>query len=744
MASYATGPRNPTVATTGVGGPRDGSAPTSWANVNNIFANDGANATFNSGGSGWDTSNLTGTGYGFALPAAAIVTGIMVEINWIGTSIQNYFVSLNGVTGVSGKTSGVTSSPYIQYGADGDLWGATSITAAQVNAANFGAAFDATVGFTSSGGSVSVDHIRITVYWKYPPADVQKSYIYKVYNGSTYLGDIPNVISEFNMSSDINTAGSQITIEAAVSADTASVQATTALTDESAAPVTDESLNNILTEGMVNYVGAGTGSTLIKNGNTVVVWEFGHYYPNGQVIFRGKMERWEANFGGNGENDSISMLVYSDGSDLDNYLIVGGSTTYTQDQYNGTWNTSGSLNYNSSLGSFNWYGQTITVGAGVKNIAQLSILLGGSANGVTINVYSSSNMQTLLGKISQNVSGATSALETVFTFANRISVTPGSQIFFTVELPKTVSQSINLYYQNTAVYAGGTIYNASYSGGSGGGTYGPFTGSMWFRTQYSSDSTITTYTSNDPSVTLKSIIDSYRSRGGLLNYKIGSVDLTALSLTYTFNTNTIYEGVKAMLSLAPNGFYFYADVATDILYFKRASVTPDIILTKDATMTSLVIKATIEQVKNSVSVSGGIPSGQTTNLYKVYADSSSIALYGQKLDRRTDNRVTVSATADAIGNSAIAQLKDEQYQTIVKVLDQQMDLSLLHVGQIVGFRGHGTFVDQLLEQIVRIDYTPEEATLTLGLLPKRLVPEFERITRGLIAQQTIANPATAG
>jgi hypothetical protein len=32
------------------------------------------------------------------------------------------------------------------------------------------------------------------------------------------------------------------------------------------------------------------------------------------------------------------------------------------------------------------------------------------------------------------------------------------------------------------------------------------------------------------------------------------------------------------------------------------------------------------------------------------------------------------------------------------------------------------------------------ATLTLGILPKRIVPEFERITRGLIAEQTIQNP----
>jgi hypothetical protein len=240
---------------------------------------------------------------------------------------------------------------------------------------------------------------------------------------------------------------------------------------------------------------------------------------------------------------------------------------------------------------------------------------------------------------------------------------------------------------------------------------------------------------------LTAFMSNYASRGGLITYNAGSVQATGLSLTYTFTTNTIYEAIKAMLTLAPDGFYYYVDLATDILYFKQASTSADVLLTKDANISSLHVVATIENVKNNVYFSGGIPSGSTTNLYKSYQDSGSISLYGQKLDRRSDNRVTLSATADAIGTSAIAEEKDEQYQTVVKVLDLTMDISQLHVGQVVGFRNYGTFVDQLLEQIVRIDYTPEEATLTLGVLPRRLVPEFERVTRGLIAEQTIANPS---
>jgi hypothetical protein len=135
---------------------------------------------------------------------------------------------------------------------------------------------------------------------------------------------------------------------------------------------------------------------------------------------------------------------------------------------------------------------------------------------------------------------------------------------------------------------------------------------------------------------------------------------------------------------------------------------------------------------------GGPTSG--VNLYKSYANTGSVDLYGPKLKRLSDNRVTVAATADAIGQSAIIEGFDENYQTTVTILDTTMDITLLKPGLLIGFNGFGTFVDQILAQIVRVEYTPAEAKLTLGILPKRLHPEFEKITRGLIAQQTLANP----
>jgi hypothetical protein len=95
----------------------------------------------------------------------------------------------------------------------------------------------------------------------------------------------------------------------------------------------------------------------------------------------------------------------------------------------------------------------------------------------------------------------------------------------------------------------------------------------------------------------------------------------------------------------------------------------------------------------------------------------------------------------AVANSAVATQKDEQFQTTVKVTNKYLNLALLKNGMTVGLRGYGTFVDTLVLRIVRIDYEGDIATLALGALPRRLDLALEQVNRGLLAQQTIANPS---
>jgi hypothetical protein len=576
-------------------------------------------------------------------------------------------------------------------------------------------------------------------------AEARKIYIYKMYNNGQFLGLLPNVTSEFILNQDINTAGSQITIEVGVSADTSYLPATQTITDESGLVITDELGNNLLTEGAVNIVGTGVTPSLIRNGNKIKVIEISKYYPNGHQVFSGEIDRWEADFGL--AKEGIMLLAYSDGQDMDNYLVQG--SPFVSDQTSATQNASTNIQnqYGGSAG-YQYGGQTFTTGSSITNIGAVGLWLQGTAT-ATVRLFSSVPSSptngTPIATSTVNVSQATPGL-VQFAFPTPLNINPLTQYFFDVGVG--VGQTMNIYYNSTNPYSGGTMYIAAYGGGSGGGSWaatpvGSITtaSDLYFLSYSSAGATTAVFSSQDPTTGIaEAIMNAYKTQGGLVTYTGATIDATALSLSYTFNTSTVYEGIKTILSLSPSGFYYYVDVGTSVLHFKNSSAVPDITIIKGKNIESLKFVATIENIKNLDYFSGGVVSG--SNLFKVYKDTASIALYGQRLNRSSDNRVTLTTTANAIGQSYVAENKDEQYQTEVVISDNTMDISLFKVGMIIGFRGYGSFVDTILTQVVRLAYTPNEITLTLGLLPRRVIPEFEKITRGLVAQQTVANPTS--
>jgi hypothetical protein len=737
---------NPLISPTGPFYATAVSAGADWTTPSNATGvEDGSTAdNFNQGpgGGGHAPSGFTTSGHGFAIPAYGIIDGIKLEAKVYGDGDTGSSDTLIKV-GTSTKLS--TSSPnfgqfwpnplaFLTWGSATSLWGRTDWTPADINDSSFGATLAAEASHAT--GTISIDAVRITVYWHLGPTDVPKRYLYKVFSNSEYLGNLPNVVSEFAFSQDINTAGAQISIECAVSADTSN-QPTDPLTDEAGNILTDESSVNLTSEGALPIVATGNSTTnvLIRNGNNLQVWEYSYYYPNGKCMFLGEMERWEASFGGDG-GDTIKIMAYSDGQDLDNYLVRGNPYTYTLDVAQNSQNAAITVDTAGMGAAFDKVGQVWKIGAGVTNLGALSFLMQGTAN-VTVNIYDDPATMRLIASVTQYQSWA-APQEVVYALPAIVTV-PGTTRFFTISVDP--GQSINVYYQNTDVYANGSMYIANYGGGGGGGFAGT-SYDLFFKTYSGTGATIGTFTAQDPTTGMvATFMNDYISRGGSISYTSGdSVRATGLSLTYTFNTNTIYEGIKAALTLSPDGFYYYVDLGTDVLYFKQANTVADIVLTKGRHIEKLTLTASIEGVKNQIFFTGGATAG--VNLYKQYQDPTSVGLYGTRMDRKVDNRVTVAATADAIGGSALSELKNENYQSTVTVVDKTMDTTLLKPGLVIGFNGFGTFVDNVLAQIVRVDYGPSEATLTLGILPKRIIPEFEKITRGLIAEQTIANPTS--
>lgn len=738
--AFSTGPKYPTTTTTTNGSGVSGE----WANPANIFADDGSTTTAAFLGPPTMTTELNGATFGMGIPPNAVIDGIKLEMEV--TSANRWFEANDilmlkkaGVLVGSNRAGQGASSNFVwTYGGATDLWG-TTWTPAEVNAANFGFGFQAAYSSSPNDFSIFIDYVRITIYWHYSvdtsPADVPKRYLYKVFNDGVYLGNLPKVTSKFAYSLDINSAGSSINIECGVSPDTSSLPGSRLVT-EAGDPITTEAGDYIYTDGQPPLISLGNAldPTIIQNGNRVEVWEYSYYHPNGKLMFKGQVNRISAGFG-TGADNKITLLVLSDGIELNNFIARGSPFAYTADV---TQNTGSDVStISQSHGGWNRHGQTWIVGAGVTKLGAITLLLNGAAN-VTLSVYDGL-VGSLIGesKVVVDTGGVDTPVQ--FGFASLIPVVPGGSYFFIISVED--GQSIIARYSPANPYANGMMWQSLYSGGSGGGGYFPLPAyDLYFITYSGLATTTATYTSKDPTTEmLKPIIDDYRARGGVINYAAGSVQATGLSLTATFNTETILDAIKKVLSLSPNGFYFYVDLGTNTIYFKDTPATPTYKLIKGRHLNKINLTLSIENVKNDLLFSGAETAG--TNLYTEYEDQTSRGNYGQRLERKSDNRVSVQSSADAIGESFIDENKNEYYETPATILDRTMDITLFRPGETVGLRGFGTFIDGLSLQIVRIEYQGDYANLVLGNLPKRFSSEFEKVIRGLTAQQTVANPA---
>jgi hypothetical protein len=728
-----------TAVDSGIGG---GGAWTNPGNATGI--NDNVYAAGNISGGGSATNWLKTTGYGFNLPNTAIIDGIKVEYDRKGTLATGSMAMVKGGTIDTANAKSdpgdfwPTSEAYFTYGGPTEKWGQTWLYS-DINASTFGAACSAQN--THGGGNANVDAVRITVYWHTAPTVIPRTkyYLYKVYDSITgsYLGNLPNVITDFALSQDINSAGVQITVQCGISADTNALPADT-LTDETPTTLIDESGNILTDEGTSPPTGIGTSGAIIRNGNRVRVYEYSYYYPNGTCLFSGIIERHEDNFGGDTGDNHVQLLIYSDSSDMDNHLVRGNPFVYTLDQSQTSQDNRVSVIQTSIPPAWSYYGQTFTVGAGVTNLGAIVLLLDGIAN-VTVSVYDSTLVgtgATLLGSVTQSVSvvGPTGIQ---FNFASHIPVTAATQYFFTVSVD--ANQSIWLQYQDTNVYAGGGMYSAIFTGTSGG-TYSAVASSdLYFQTYSSTGSTNATFTAVDPTTGMvASILSDYNTEGGLI--RVGNIEATGLSLNYGLNTQTVFQALQSSLTVSPNGFYFYIDVGNDLIYLQQASAIADIVLTKGVHINKLKIVSTIEYVINAAYVVGAVVSG--SNIYTLDTDPISIALYGLRLQVHTDNNIPDVTTGHIVGSGIVDDNKGEQYQTTVTIPAETMDITQLIPGKVIGFNGFGTYVDFLLAQIVHRDYTPGAVTLTLGILPKRNTTSVEQVVRGLSALSTITNPTS--
>lgn len=707
-----------------------------WTNPSNITADDGNDSTlqyFNGGDFG---ATLIGSDFDFRqLPDSAVIDGVELFVD--GSQLGCHGdISLN-LTGTSSKDLGTLSG---SYGSATDLWGADQIDKSELA----GLEVSIFTGDVSGGDGVAdVNYISVTIYWHLElpnnEAEIPTRIDYKVFaRDGSFLGLLPNVTSKLAFPEDINSAGTSIVITCGSYINNeVSVEP---LLTEGGDPITTEDDLPILATSVDFKIAQGNDekNALFKNSNRVVAVLYNNYYPNGKPMFSGQINRVSFKYGGG--DASVKLTVYSDGMDLNNFVARGYPFSYTNDVSQTTSSTYNTVYRNSAGKGDGWdfFGQTWTVGGGVTNLGALVLRLQGTAS-VTVYVYDRPN-GNLLGSVTKSVNKA-SAGTVQFEFANLIGTTPGATYFWACTVAP--GQSIRIYRSTTNVYAGGTRYRSQYSGGSGGGAWQTLTtqADYYFVTKSGTPTTTATYSSDDPVTEMASnILIDYNNRGGLVKER--DFEATGLSLTYTFVVAFIYDVIQKILELCPTGYYAYVDVGTAEIDIKQTSETADFTIVKGRHINELNIDLTIEQVKNYLLFTGG-DTGGGSNLYREYSDTQSSSLYGLRTDTKTDNRVTVTGSADAIGDTFVEENADEQQETTLTVLNELIDITLLTPGKTIGFKNFDNFIDDLVLQIVRREgnYDDGVAVLTLGRLPVRMNDQIQSINRALLNEQTIDNPS---
>lgn len=705
----------------------------SWSNPSRITADDGSSASLGYFSGGDFGAAITGADFDFPqLPDSAVIDGIELFVDGSQTGCYGS-ISLN-LTDTTTKDIGTLST---SYGGPTDLWGAESIDLAEI------ASIDVTIdtGDVSGGdGIASIDYLSITIYWHIElpnvTSNVPTRVEYKVYSrDGNYLGLLPNVTSKLAFPEDINSAGTSITI---VCGKYVNNEVTVSpLLTEAGDPITTEDDRPIVATqtDLLVTTGDSMDEAIFKNSNRVVAYLYNNYYPNGKPMFSGQINRVAFKYGGG--DASVKLTVYSDGMDMNNFIARGYPFSYTTDVSQTSSTTYNDVYRDTKGAGWDFFGQTWLTGGAVTNIGAISLQLQGTAT-CTLSVYDSPN-GNLLGSVTKSVSKGAAGVEQ-FEFAQLITVSPATEYFWALSV--AAGQTIRLYRSNTNVYANGTRYRSLYSGGSGGGLWATLVldADYYFITKSGVPTTTTTYTSDDPVTEMASnILIDYNNRGGLITER--DFEATGLSLTYTFVMAFIYDAIRKILELCPLGYYAYVDVGTAEIDIKTTNTAADFTVVRGRHINELNLELSIEQVKNYLLLTGG-DTGGGVNLYRDYNDAASSSNYGLRTLPKTDNRVTNTTTANAIGDTFIAENSDETQQTSLTVLNEHIDITLLTPGKTIGFKNFGNFIDDLVLQVARREgnYNDGIAILTLGRLPVRMNDQVEQINRQLLNEQTINNP----
>lgn len=247
--------------------------------------------------------------------------------------------------------------------------------------------------------------------------------------------------------------------------------------------------------------------------------------------------------------------------------------------------------------------------------------------------------------------------------------------------------------------------------------------------------TTVSYFTDDPSDIAKDVIDKFvaQSTSEQLTYtnrSPTSISTSGTSVSYDFRNNTYGDALRKIIELMPSNWYFYVDLGDNLVYYRQQSSTPQHIFFLGKHIKVLDLNSSIQDATNRTLVTGGgVP-----QLYRDYTVAP--AQYTRrKLRLYSDGRLESTVSADIIGDGINEENNKVKYRTAIEILSKQYDIESINVGDIVGFRNFGNYVDGLTMVVVGRTYTPDTVQLQLASKPPTINKRLEDIRRNLLVQE---------
>ncbi len=183
------------------------------------------------------------------------------------------------------------------------------------------------------------------------------------------------------------------------------------------------------------------------------------------------------------------------------------------------------------------------------------------------------------------------------------------------------------------------------------------------------------YTGQEPGDILKDIIDKYNDIDGVvgkINYSLTSIQDTAITIDYEFNTIMIMDAINKLVEMCPADWYWYLD-ENNIINLKQFAEEPEHVFFVGKDIEQLKPSKRVENIKNVCYVIGKEVAGE--NLFRVYDRSASIASYGRSAVFITDNRLTDVDTMQKFADAQLDLNDEPEVRTQANILDNNNEES---------------------------------------------------------------------